>query len=145
MRTVARTIAPEKQPSYIFSKSLRAKHIENNNVLDVRPVTSEVAGSSPVVPATFFNHLASLPLSDFRPVFASATAAPSAFYNGFPGPAEARPSKAMLQFLRVCLRWWKNFSCRSGQNSDIRLPMMPPVKLVLSRPSITEARLLTAG
>ena len=58
------------------------------------PVTSEVAGSSPVVPATFFNR-----------------------YNGFPGLAEARPTKAMLQSLRVCLRWWKNFSCRSGQNS----------------------------
>src|ERR1035441_4674393 len=55
---------------------LKMKGLSPHRLGSLRPVTSEVASSSPVVPATFFNHLASLPLSDFRPVFASATAAP---------------------------------------------------------------------
>ena len=35
--------------------------MQNKQWRDVRPVTSEVAGSSPVVPAIPFNHLESLP------------------------------------------------------------------------------------
>ena len=40
---------------------------------------------------------------------------------------------------------WKNFFCRSGQNSDIRLPTAPPIMLVSMRAAITEPRTLAAG
>jgi hypothetical protein len=40
----------------------------------LRPVTSEVAGSSPVVPAIPFNHLEDLSAAHGGRVFASATA-----------------------------------------------------------------------
>lgn len=71
----------------------------------------------------------------------------------YPAPAAGRPAKALplansgspAAAAAPHMDLWKNFFCRSGQNSDIKFPIMPPVKLVFNRPNITDPRTLAEG
>ncbi len=64
-KTVARTVAARKVTAHDPRNKLKMKEFTPHRLESLRPVTSEVAGSSPVVPATFFNHFHTLQASDF--------------------------------------------------------------------------------